>query len=223
MINKNSIIWKADSTVLNGLTWMKASLLVAVFLFSYFQGISLLVKAWANDSTYSHGFLVPFISLYFVWCKREKLKELIGQPNIFAGLLVMVIGCLMHFIGDISSVVLFQQLSIIVLSNDGSSNPTTIAFKVADIMLEKIFDTPSPYNKQSFLPLNEENLKKLLGSNLLPLVYKDLCASTMSGYATASVRICKVGTFTQNLKLEIVQSKECFYLICIIAMFQGAL
>lgn len=56
--------------------WFKVGVLVSVFIFAYFEALSSLISTWRGRDDYSHGFLVPFIALYFVWAEREKLKSI---------------------------------------------------------------------------------------------------------------------------------------------------
>jgi EpsI family protein len=97
-----------------GSLWFQAGLLAAAFLFAYSTTIPSFVRIWSGRDDYSHGFLVPFISLYFVWRKRESLRQLALLPNIPGGLILTSIGGFMLLMGSISSTVTAQQLSILV-------------------------------------------------------------------------------------------------------------
>ncbi|SHE86208.1 exosortase [Desulfacinum infernum DSM 9756] len=51
-------------------------ILVAVPLgLLYYEPLRSLVHQWSQDPNYSHGFLVPLVSAYYLWEKRETLKE----------------------------------------------------------------------------------------------------------------------------------------------------
>jgi exosortase len=95
--------------------WLKAGLLAAIFLIVYLETILLFVSTWLGRDDYSHGFLVPVISLYFVWHKRAGLRRLPIQPSVLSGLLVTLAGGLMLIMGKISGTAIVQQLSIIVV------------------------------------------------------------------------------------------------------------
>lgn len=53
---------------------------------------------WLNDENYSHGFLVPLISGYFIWQQRDELQQIPvrpasgGLPLIFFGFFVLFVG-----------------------------------------------------------------------------------------------------------------------------------
>ena len=94
--------------------WVKVSLLIGAFVFAYGRVMFSLIDTWARDD-YSHGFLVPLISFYFVWTERNKLRQLPIQPNIFGGLVLTLMGALMLIMGEIGGVVIIQELSLIIV------------------------------------------------------------------------------------------------------------
>ena len=55
-------------------------LLVGVLLVLYAHVLRSLVLQWYNDADYSHGFLVPVLSAYLIWQRRDKLRLIPRQP-----------------------------------------------------------------------------------------------------------------------------------------------
>lgn len=51
--------------------------------------ISQIVKTWLADSSWSHGFLIPMFSAYFVAQKKQEILNLQTRPNYF-GLLLLI-------------------------------------------------------------------------------------------------------------------------------------
>jgi EpsI family protein len=94
--------------------WIKVSLLVGAFMFAYWGAVTSLVRMWLSYDEYSHGFLIPLISLYFVWSDRKRLRHLPIQSSILGGLILTLTGSLLLVMGSASSVVMMQQISIIV-------------------------------------------------------------------------------------------------------------
>ncbi|MBI5588789.1 MAG: exosortase W [Deltaproteobacteria bacterium] len=90
-------------------------ILAAVFLFGFYGAASSLVATWNGRDDYSHGFLVPLISLYFVWADRRRLGSLTPAPNLAGGLFLTLAGALMNAAGGIGGVMLVQQISILVI------------------------------------------------------------------------------------------------------------
>ena len=47
-----------------------------LLLIAYLPTINWMIERWnAKDSYYSHGFLIPLISLFLAWQKKDKLAE----------------------------------------------------------------------------------------------------------------------------------------------------
>lgn len=71
-------------------------------------------KFLAADSYYSHGFLVPLVSAYLIWRKKEKLKTLpiVSSP---AGVAVLIAGLLLHIISSILKINFGSYLSLLIV------------------------------------------------------------------------------------------------------------
>ena len=54
----------------------------------YSSIVPYMVKQWASDDNYSHGFLVPIIAGYFLWQRWPDIKEKIVKPDGMGLLLV---------------------------------------------------------------------------------------------------------------------------------------
>ena len=71
---------------------------LGLLLVIYLPALYDLVLDWANDPNYSHGFLVPVISGWLIWQKRDKLARTtlnIDSTGLFfliAGMILFVIG-----------------------------------------------------------------------------------------------------------------------------------
>jgi len=61
----------------------------------FFPTLRWLVASWSSNPYYSHGFLVPLLSAYFAWRKRDALKH--RRPNN-PGLAILALGLAMHLL-----------------------------------------------------------------------------------------------------------------------------
>ncbi len=66
------------------------------------------------DSYYSHGFLVPFISLYFIYQQKDQLNQTEQKANI-AGLFVILFALLLHLVGTILYIFSISGFSLLFL------------------------------------------------------------------------------------------------------------
>lgn len=84
-ITKQSTLWKVIPLIL-------------LFFGLYYQIIFYMVKDWYNDSNYSHGFLIPFISAYIIWKNKEKISRIkIKEDSL--GFLIILVGLVLYILG----------------------------------------------------------------------------------------------------------------------------
>jgi exosortase len=80
----------------NDLKWFLG--LALVLFITYIPVLTELVQRWYNDDNYSHGFLVPLVSAYLLWRKKDELSQLRRSVNwwgavaIFAGMALFLVG-----------------------------------------------------------------------------------------------------------------------------------
>jgi exosortase len=75
------------------------------FLYLYASVLPALVTDWFADPDYSHGFLVPVLSGYFVWQRRHAL----------AGLAVLLLGVCSLLLGNIAAEFFLMRASMLVV------------------------------------------------------------------------------------------------------------
>ncbi|MFA6241052.1 MAG: exosortase/archaeosortase family protein [Candidatus Hydrogenedentales bacterium] len=68
-----------------------------------------------KNSYYSHAFLVPFVSLFFVWRMREDLAQIPKKTSNW-GYVVLVFACLMVLGGDLLGIRMLGEAAVIPLT-----------------------------------------------------------------------------------------------------------
>ena len=88
---------------------------IAVLLAAIGFGKSLLelVHRWRVQEEYSHGFLIPFITIWLLWSRRDAIRASIGQPS-WTGLALIAVAAAMHIVGELSALYILSQLGFIV-------------------------------------------------------------------------------------------------------------
>lgn len=114
--------------------------------FILFTPVSLsLLRDWINHSDNSHGFLVPIISLYFIWEKRLSLKQITISTSSWGAVLLIVslLGYVLSFAGDIAffyRIMMISSLIGLVLFNFGKEMTNALLFP----LLFLLFMIPIP-------------------------------------------------------------------------------
>jgi exosortase D (VPLPA-CTERM-specific) len=90
--------------------WVGAVLCATLLGVIYYDAFAVMVNVWVDDENYGHGFFVPFISLFLVWAKREKLRAL--QPHgSWWGLSLILVGLALYVLGELGSLFTLMHLS----------------------------------------------------------------------------------------------------------------
>lgn len=76
-------------------TWIKLGILAILFFWLYKTEISGVVGIWNSDGSWSHGYLIPFFSLYFVNQKKSELLNLSYKRNYLG--LILLIGVILFY------------------------------------------------------------------------------------------------------------------------------
>ena len=87
------------------------SLLLAVL---YHRVILELVHDWMVDVNYSHGFLIPLVSGYMIWRRRERIRSL-PRSSCSAGLVLILGGLLLFMVASIAAEYFTQRISLLIV------------------------------------------------------------------------------------------------------------
>ena len=100
-------------------TTIKISILFILWATIFYPLYPDLITAWlgSSNSDNSYGILVPFISLYFIWTKKDQLEQA-GFANSSSGLVILMASLLIYLVSYAGGVV-FMQRMMIVLSLNG--------------------------------------------------------------------------------------------------------
>ena len=88
-------------------------LLVAVLAFLYAPVLKLLVWQWYNDPDYGHGFLVPVLSAYLIWARRDRLRQIVRRPSA-SGMVVVLFSLGLLFLGSLGAENSLSRVSILI-------------------------------------------------------------------------------------------------------------
>ena len=80
----------------------------------YFPVFTSMVNDWINLPDFSHGFFIPFISLYFVWERADKLSNEAVSPNSL-GLFIILMGLMLLFVGNLACESFTMRFSFLIV------------------------------------------------------------------------------------------------------------
>jgi exosortase len=71
-------------------TYIKVIIIAILFCLLFLQEIRSLFYRWQGDSSWSHGFIIPLFSLYFLHHRKDQILALQTRPN-YLGLVFMLL------------------------------------------------------------------------------------------------------------------------------------
>ncbi|MFK5894038.1 MAG: VPLPA-CTERM-specific exosortase XrtD [Pseudomonadota bacterium] len=101
-------IWR-----LTPLIWGVLTICIIMAMGLFYDGLELMVEWWITREEYGHGFMIPFISGFLIWQKKDKL-ELLQFTKSWSGFIVVLIGMALYFVGEISSIYTVLQYAFLI-------------------------------------------------------------------------------------------------------------
>jgi EpsI family protein len=90
------------------------AVVAASFLVCYFGTLRSLIAQWSSNEMYAHGFLIPFISLYMLRDRHDRIAATPVRPDVVGGCLVLAFGLMALVLGDVGSMTALEQLSLLI-------------------------------------------------------------------------------------------------------------
>ena len=93
---------------------LEIAIIFVLIVILYLQPIKELIYDWYNDDNYSHGFLIPIISVYFIWQKRLSLVN-IARKKSNLGLIILILGSVIYLVGTAAAEFFTVRFSLILI------------------------------------------------------------------------------------------------------------
>ena len=146
---------------------LAAIALVCVYLFSL--TLQDLVLRW-NEEEYSHGFLIPVVTMWLLWARRDALRASFGPPS-WSGPIIVLIAMIMHVLGELSGIYILSQFAIVitllgVMAGIGGLSLLKVSLVPIAFLA---FAIPPPSSIESALTLNLQLISSELGTSFIRL------------------------------------------------------
>ena len=103
----NQVVWK-ETPVL----WAGIAVTFLLLGFIFFDGLSFMVGLWNEREEYGHGFIIPFITLFLIWQKKDQLEK-IQFNGSWLGLSGVLLGFGLYYAGELSSLYIIIQYAFV--------------------------------------------------------------------------------------------------------------
>ena len=74
-MDNQRVLWRFSKNV-----WVLGGIALVLSIFSYSASLANLILRWNTQEEYSHGYLIPLVSLFFLWEQGQILKRNNSSP-----------------------------------------------------------------------------------------------------------------------------------------------
>lgn len=152
--------------------YLKMAIIGGLLCYIFRAEFRMLVRSWLADSSWSHGFLIPLFSFYFINQHKRQILNLQTKPN-YLGLVFLLFSILFYFLNLISpsgygyfrSLSILASLGAIVLFLGGWPLVKYTWLPIAFLL----FAIPFPDKYYASLTMPMQKLSATIAGNLLDL------------------------------------------------------
>ena len=94
--------------------WGLLLLATGMLLIVFWAPIVRLVVNWMTRPEYSHGLVIPLVSAYLIWQRRDVLQKIRFEGS-WLGVAIVVAGSLLWLIGELSAIYAVTQFALVVV------------------------------------------------------------------------------------------------------------
>lgn len=144
-------------------------LALTIAIIAYWAGLAEAVNRWGNQEEYSHGFLIPLVTLFILWEKRNLIDAAKGPP-MWSGVVLLVLAVVVFIVGEISALYLLIQYSfvMVLLALSMVTVGRATKYTLAPILL-LLFAIPLPYVIEVVLTAKLQLFSSWLGVQVIRL------------------------------------------------------
>lgn len=107
--NTHPVVWKFPLSF-----WVSVLIISTISVVVFYDGLDWLVMTWTRKEEYSHGFLIPAITLFLIWQKKDRLEQ-ISFDGSWTGFAVVLLGIAIFILGELSTLYVIIQYAFIVV------------------------------------------------------------------------------------------------------------
>ena len=107
--NKEAAFWGPTPAL-----WGKLVLAFCVLIAVFHHGLAEMVHKWNTNEAYGYAYLIPFITAFLVWQRKDQLSETPFE-GAWSGMLIVLAGMVLYFAGTLSTITTIIQYGFVVV------------------------------------------------------------------------------------------------------------
>lgn len=159
---------KPDIWRMSMANWLWLAAAIILMGVAFWGGIDELIVRWDKQEEYSHGYMLPFLTLYFIWQKKNNIIRSEFSPSWW-GVAIIILALIVFVVGEVSALFILTQYALImVLLGLALAIMGWPAIKLVLVpVLLLVFAIPLPYFLEASLSANLQLLSSKLGVSFI--------------------------------------------------------
>jgi len=79
----------------------------------FYDGLELMVTWWSTREEYGHGFMIPLITAFLIWQRKDQLEN-IDFTDSWTGVILVLFGIFVLFLADLASIYTISQYAFLI-------------------------------------------------------------------------------------------------------------
>ena len=174
--------------------WLSFLVAIALIVTAFHEAIAHLIRIWDTQEEYSFGYIIPFISLFLIWQRKDQLER-IPFSGSWSGFVMVLVALVFLAVGELSTLGTVSQYALLLaIAGLALSYTGTAGFRVILVPVAVLaFMVPLP----NYLLREISQALQLLSSQL----------------GVALIRLCDISVFLEGnvidlgaMKLQVVEA-----------------
>lgn len=99
--------------VLPTIYWALLAVLVVLVAYPFYETIQDMMFRWDTKEEYGYGYIIPFITLFLIWQRKDKLADIEFKPTYWAIPFLLISG-LIYFAGNVATTHTLSQYALVL-------------------------------------------------------------------------------------------------------------
>lgn len=104
-----TVVWK-----ISNLIWGIVAVTTAMLGYIFYDGLADMVDVWGRKEEYGYGYMIPALSLFLVWQRKDLLEQTDFTGSWFGALLALL-GLVVFILGELSALFILIQYAFILV------------------------------------------------------------------------------------------------------------
>ena len=94
--------------------WISGIVVAAIIGFTYYSSLQEMVRRWGTSEEFSYGYLIPFITLFLIWQRKDVLERMPFYGS-WVGFAIVIGGYLLSLLGELTTLHSLVQYAVIAM------------------------------------------------------------------------------------------------------------